>query len=96
MLIRGLSLVILQLSDNQYVMKIEEKEPLTNLERELVKAVVGHLSGNFHKSTVVARIAAKIALDLAYDAYNQGSSDAVEYYHGRPNRTFKQFIQDYE
>lgn len=80
-------------------MKIEEKEPLTNLERELVKAVVGHLGGNFHKSTVVARIAAKIALELAEKAYYEGR------YTGREDsglhkigdgKTFKQFIQDYE
>ena len=70
-------------------------EQLSKLERDIVKAIVGSLGGDFHKAIVVSKIAASIALDLALEAYDQGRIDQCNYECGRGNGTFKQFIQDY-
>ena len=69
-----------------------EQQKLSNLERELVKAIVGRLGGSFHKAIVVSKITAKIAVQLAEKAYHVGRLNM-----GRDgDTTFKQFIQDYE
>lgn len=43
-----------------------------------------------------AIIAAKIALDLAWLSYQKGTMDTIDFNNGKENKTFKQFIEDYE
>jgi len=50
----------------------------------------------FYTNLDKARIAAKIARDLAHDAYEQGASDSANYYQGYGRVSFKKFIQDYD
>lgn len=74
---------------------------MTHLEQKIYDALMRYedaserdiMTGSVCRGHALA--AAKIALDLAYDAYNQGVLDSGAYEHGGGSRTFKQFIQDY-
>ena len=74
---------------------------MTKLEQQIEEAIkkaryeYGQACGGT-EDDFIAKAVAKIARDLAYDAYEQGASDSADYYQGYGRVSFKKFIQDYD
>lgn len=66
---------------------------MTKLEKDIFMAISAQ---PFYTNVGRARIAAKIAIELAREAYRQGSSDSADYHAGGRAGTFREFIREYE
>lgn len=69
---------------------------MEKIEQKMFEAIVSLPEYEQANREAIAQVTAKIALELAQDAYDQGRADQAEYEEGQGNGTFKRFIKNYD